>query len=164
MKIDLTNLFIEQAKLDNTICVNHHVTYQNTLIQRLLALLVEIGECLNETRSFKYWSNKGPSKKEVILEEYVDALHFFLSLGLVIDINQKIYDIDENIKVDTNLQFLKLYQDVIYFSINLTSDNYIKALTTFLKLGYVLKFDKNDIIKAYNDKLLINYQRQENNY
>lgn len=47
---------------------------------RLLAFVVEIGECANEVRSFKHWSKKGPSKRSVILEEYVDALHFLLSL------------------------------------------------------------------------------------
>ena len=44
-----------------------------------MALLVE-RELANETRSFKFWSTKGPSANEIILEEYVDSIHFLLSL------------------------------------------------------------------------------------
>ena len=91
MEINLETLFQEQFKLDKTIQEKHQVTYQDTLIKRILALLVELGECLNETRSFKFWSYKKPSPNEVILEEYVDALHFYLSLGLCLNIDKFVY-------------------------------------------------------------------------
>ncbi|WP_178076329.1 dUTP diphosphatase, partial [Pseudomonas sp. 2822-15] len=29
-----------------------------------------------------FWSDKGPSTDEVILEEYVDGIHFILSVGI----------------------------------------------------------------------------------
>ena len=48
----------------------------------MLALLVEIGELANETRSFKFWSVKPASEKKIILEEFVDGIHFILSLGI----------------------------------------------------------------------------------
>ena len=47
-----------------------------------LALLIELAELANETRCFKFWSTKGPSDDAVILEEYVDSIHFLLSLVL----------------------------------------------------------------------------------
>ncbi len=50
------------------------------LLKRDLALTIELAELANETRCFKYWSSKGPSEREVILEEFVDSIHFLLSL------------------------------------------------------------------------------------
>lgn len=51
------------------------------LVDTFLALQVEISELANATRCFKHWSCKPSEKKEVLLEEYADILHFFLSLG-----------------------------------------------------------------------------------
>ena len=66
-----------------------NMTYNRKIVKRkMLALLVEIGELANETRCFKYWSNKPASEREVILEEYVDGLHFILSIGIDLGIDK----------------------------------------------------------------------------
>jgi len=51
------------------------------LTDRILALSVEVGEFANATRCFKYWSIKPSEPKERLLDEYVDILHFWLSIG-----------------------------------------------------------------------------------
>lgn len=51
------------------------------LNDRLLALFAEVGEFANATRCFKYWSRKPQESKERLLDEYVDILHFYLSIG-----------------------------------------------------------------------------------
>lgn len=51
------------------------------LSDRILALFTEVGEFANATRCFKYWSSKSSESKERLLDEYVDMLHFFLSIG-----------------------------------------------------------------------------------
>ncbi|MDA6141611.1 dUTPase, partial [Escherichia coli] len=72
--------------------------------KRLLAFIVELGECAQEHRGFKYWSkDQQPRTKAVrvpammeedkeyynpLLEEYVDGLHFVLELGLAYGIKQ----------------------------------------------------------------------------
>src|SRR5699024_11734252 len=75
-------LYEMQRKLDMYIEENHSLVKEGIFPKKLLALLVELGELANETRCFKFWSTKPPSQKQVILEEYVDVLHFILSLGL----------------------------------------------------------------------------------
>ena len=87
MKINLSELFEAQKQLDARIAENHNVTYESTRSRRTLSLLVELGELANSTRCFKYWSNKGSEPLERVLDEYADALHFFLSLG--IDVGMK---------------------------------------------------------------------------
>src|SRR5699024_5876901 len=86
IKFDWTKLFNMQAKLDQYIAENHNLTKKDNLVsKRYLALLVELGELANETRCFKFWSTKAPSHNDVILEEYVDGVHFILSLVLDLD-------------------------------------------------------------------------------
>jgi dimeric dUTPase (all-alpha-NTP-PPase superfamily) len=161
--VDLTKLYEYQVALDKTIAENHHVTYETTKTSRTLALLVEIGECLNETRCFKYWSNKGPSPKDVILEEYVDGLHFFLSLGIEIETELKSIEISDN-EGELNEQFLTLYELVTQFALHRGELNYIKAFSYFLNLSKSLGFAFEEVENAYLKKLNTNYKRQENNY
>src|SRR5690625_4057324 len=81
--MDWQELFTMQRQLDQYIEENNEIpTDQNLFEDKYLALLVEIGELANETRSFKFCSTKPPSADEVILEEYVDGIHFILSLGI----------------------------------------------------------------------------------
>ena len=75
-----TELFKMQYQLDKTINDKHNTTYETTLTKRIMAFMVELGEFANETRCFKYWSVKPSSEKEVVLEEYIDGIHFILSL------------------------------------------------------------------------------------
>ena len=79
--MDLQKLFTMQEALDHYIQTNKQVT-EDVFTKKGLALLVELAELANETRCFKFWSEKGPSEREVILEEYVDSIHFLLSLGI----------------------------------------------------------------------------------
>lgn len=95
--MDLKELFQMQEKLDNEILdkVNEGVVHTNFtsyrftpedfIVDRLLALQVEVSELANATRSFKYWSEKESEPKETILDEYVDVLHFWLSVGLALN-------------------------------------------------------------------------------
>lgn len=161
--IDLTNLYIKQAELDQVIAVNHHVTYQNTRERRILALLVEIGEFANATRCFKYWSNKASESQDIVLDEYVDGLHFFLSLGIDINATKRIY---KHTKHATNLtkQILETYRLTAIFYQKQDEKSYIKAFQAFLNITVLLKVRWSTIEKAYYKKLGENYHRQDNNY
>src|SRR5690625_3503887 len=75
-------LFEMQQKLDTYIKDNHNLENENLFDKKILALLVELGEIANETRCFKFWSTKEPNSIDIILEEYVDNIHFLLSIGL----------------------------------------------------------------------------------
>ena len=161
--LDLTKLYELQKQLDLTIAQNHNVTYSTTRTSRTLSLLVEMGEFCNETRCFKYWSNKGPSPKDVCLEEFADALHFFLSLGIDIGVGNKVFNI-EKLDEKPNEIFLNCYKLIIDFVNNRDELHYREAFTLFLNLGLTLGFTSDDIKKAYLKKLDKNYVRQETNY
>ena len=73
---------------------------------------------------------KKPSSKDVILEEYVDCLHFILSIG----IEKNFEDITLNTKYITcelSEQFLNLYINISDFIICSSIDNYLKFFRIF---------------------------------
>ena len=161
--VDLTKLYIKQAELDQRIADNHHITYQITRERRILALLVEIGEFANATRCFKYWSNKKSEPQDIVLDEYVDGLHFFLSLGIDIKVNNKQYHYTK--KADNlTKQVLETYRLAALFYHKQDEKSYIKAFQAFINIVPLLKVRWQTIEKAYYKKLGENYSRQDNNY
>ena len=75
------NMIMEMQKvLDDRIMDKIGRTRAEVSDEKLLALLVEVGELANETRCFKYWSEKGPNDRQDILEDYVDGIHFLISI------------------------------------------------------------------------------------
>jgi dimeric dUTPase (all-alpha-NTP-PPase superfamily) len=161
--MNLQKMFQMQNALDKRIETEHHLEGIPLLHKRILALQVELGELANETRCFKFWSTKEPSSKDIILEEYVDCLHFILSIAL----DKNFQNITLNIKsITTELseQFLSLYTNIADFIICSSSDNYITIFENFLSLGKILGFSIEDIENAYLHKNNINHERQDNGY
>lgn len=73
--MNLQKLFEAQAELDAYIEQQHPTQPgENRLEKKVLALLVELGECANEWRGFKFWSNDQepntfvPNPKDVCLK------------------------------------------------------------------------------------------------
>ncbi len=166
MDVNLAPLLQEQAKLDARINTEHQVTHHSTKTERFLALLVEIGELANATRAFKYWSLKPSEERAILLDEYADGLHFFLSLALVfnIDVTSVSYPASGTSKSDVVTLFANVYTTIVHFMKEETSESYFSALTTFLTLGSALQFSSDDITAAYRAKLVVNYERQNTKY
>lgn len=156
-------LFDMQEKLDSYIKENHGVQDTELLEKKILALLVEVGELANETRCFKFWSTKQPSEKEVILEEYVDGIHFLLSIGL--EKNYFFTAIEPNNKTVTlTKQFNYVFTLILNFKDNQNEKSYIEMFTEYIKLGNLLGFSSEDIYAAYIEKNDVNHQRQNSGY
>ncbi len=166
MEINLAPLLAKQAQLDARINSEHHVTHVSTKDERFLALLVEIGELANATRVFKYWSLKPAEERTRLLDEYADGLHFFLSLALVfkLEVGEVNYPISGESKQEIIALFKSVYLTINELMLNEDKEHYFNALTTFLSLGSALSFTTQDIVNAYQDKLVVNYKRQDTKY
>ena len=162
-KMDLTELYKKQAELDETIAVNHNVSYATTRNKRTLSLLVELGEFANATRCFKYWSNKPSEPMERVLDEYVDGLHFFLSLGIDIKTSKNVYHITKH-QEDLTKQFHLIYHNIDNFYKKQDDKSFIKAFQSFFNLLPLLGYRWISLKNAYYKKLPVNYDRQNNNY
>jgi dimeric dUTPase (all-alpha-NTP-PPase superfamily) len=161
--MNLQKLFQMQNTLDHRIDMQHHLEGVPLLHKKILSLQVEFGELANETRCFKFWSTKKPSNNDVILEEYVDCLHFILGLGIEKDF-QDITPEVKNVTSELSEQFLNLYINVADFIKCPSINNYLNIFENFLALGTNLGFCEDDIENAYLHKNKINHERQDNGY
>lgn len=169
-----TPLFEIQKDLDTRILVKHELSISlDLLYKRFLASLVELGECANDDRSFKYWSeNQQP--KSTVLEEYVDKLHFVLSVGLALQslgfITKLPVLLNPAGQMDKTKQFLDVYAATtrLYESVKQEAATiaiwYKRLFELFLGLGVALGFTEDQIESAYMKKNEVNHQRQREGY
>ncbi|UKL29990.1 dUTP diphosphatase protein [Bacillus phage PK1] len=155
----------------------------------VLALLVELGECANEWRGFKFWSKdqnprvwvntcehciwngmksccgcEGKLYKNPLLEEYVDGLHFVLEIGLEHEFDPDGLAIEE-IKYSTiTQQFTALFKTDWEIYEEGHGGYYHEGLELYLSLGEMLGFTWEQIEQAYYEKNAVNHQRQEEGY
>ncbi|WP_273122751.1 dUTP diphosphatase [Bacillus weihaiensis] len=183
--MNLKKLFDMQRVLDQRILEKHpELKRQNNLDWKVLALQVELGECANEHRGFKKWSNnqepriralKAPAMMEEdkeyynpLLEEYVDCLHFILSIGIELGITD--IEIGGLQARDATRCFLKCFENInsLYFVFcvdgQVTQDLYERLFGNFIMLGKSIGFTEEQIESAYFEKNAINHQRQEQGY
>ena len=158
-------LFNMQKELDRHIEAQHDLEKEDLFDRKILALLVELGELANETRCFKFWSLKPSSEKQVILEEFVDGIHFILSLGIECGFEDVSLVSSGKIgEINASKQFLKVYELVQDFRNNRMKDDYVQLFKSYMELGEVLGLTETQIEQAYNEKNEVNYDRQRKGY
>ncbi|MGY4689264.1 dUTP diphosphatase [Salibacterium sp. K-3] len=158
----MKQLFSIQRDLDERILEDHGLNREEIHFDKLLALLVEIGELANETRCFKYWSQKPASPRDVIAEEYVDGLHFILSLGL--DGGwEEVPDAGSSGRSLTE-QFHSVYQSALQLKETFAKERFLELFESYLSLGADLGFSREEIESAYLRKNNANHQRQDEGY
>lgn len=203
--MNLQRLFEMQAQLDADILSRHPVQEgENRLNKKILALLVELGECAQEWRGFKFWSNKqmpcttgkclnclglgegyfagnvhtGKKEKCIVcdgtgidlnknplLEEYVDCLHFILSVGNDLCFDGFFdWDILESDEINLVEQFKNVFEAILDLSKSEDVYEFVKLFEEFYVLGRLLGFEWKEIERAYIDKNTINHKRQANGY
>ncbi|MFP3722121.1 dUTP diphosphatase [Niallia circulans] len=156
----------------------------------ILALLVEIGECANEWRGFKFWSKDqeprtsmntcnhcnrlgrkactgcyGKLYKNPLLEEYVDGLHFILELGIELEFVD--FHLIGKINRPSNEiieMFTDVYGDVLLIQKTKNKVHYSILFEEYLLLGELLGFTWEEIETAYFEKNKVNHERQNTGY
>jgi dimeric dUTPase (all-alpha-NTP-PPase superfamily) len=162
--MDFRELYNMQRYLDEKI-VKQHGLEKKTLVQkRILALYVEIGELANETRCFKFWSLKPSNTRDKILEEYVDGIHFILSLGISLSFEKVQLKVNEPVHTDLVQQFSTVFQAVARFDKEKKEKNFLEVFENYVILGQKLSFSFEEIVNAYKRKNEVNIERQENGY
>lgn len=160
--MEMTALFNMQRELDAFIEGSKEITY-DVFEEKSLALLIELSELANETRCFKYWSTKGASPQSVLLEEFVDSIHFMLSLGIM-----KGFTCDQwqgkKEKVKLTTLFIDTQRVILQFIAEPTQAHYEKIWQNYYSLAYNLDFDAAAITDAYIQKNQKNYERQRTGY
>ncbi|KIL46277.1 dUTP diphosphatase [Jeotgalibacillus campisalis] len=161
--MEWTRLYDMQQQLDAFIEKEKNVENQDLFTKKIVALFVEVGELANETRCFKFWSEKDPSDKDVILEEYVDGIHFLLSLG--IEKGFRFEGLKRSAEpTDLTDQFKALYGCIHEFAVQPSKRTYERTMAAYLDIGHTLEFTEEEVLQAYRDKNEINILRQQQGY
>lgn len=170
----IKELLDKQKELDNIIennCSNAEIYSKEFINENLLALIVEIAEFQNE------------HEKAARLTEYVDILHFMLSIGNSLKIKSIIINkelcefysqlcfnvIDtltyyvECCKLANSIKSFKYWSKQDICTSNLTTA-WIDLFISFLNLGYAENYTSIQIEKAYLEKYNINLTRQTEGY
>ena len=99
-----------------------------------------------------------------LLEEYVDCLHFILSIGN--DLGIKVTTVEEVQRTDITFVFNELF-DIVSRLRNihiLRGYEYIWLLKEFINLSKMLGFTWEQVEQTYLEKNKINHERQANGY
>jgi dimeric dUTPase (all-alpha-NTP-PPase superfamily) len=204
-EITLEQLYEMQKVLDAKIIKEKGLEGQDLLPNTILALQVEIAELANEWRGFKHWSKdqeprtavkvpcnscvfgadyceecggNGWTERNNLLEEYVDCLHFLLSIARQLDLPASdLYSWEDELEGETNKIFIELLHNVGLVLADKLLEREIEdvpafrrahfraALFIFYGLGEQrLGLSYEQITEAYLSKNKVNHQRQENGY
>lgn len=176
--MDFRMLFERQRKIDKRIIEKHNLQEQELLPAKLLAFRVELGECANEHRAFKFWSvDRAPRTRKLLfpekinenmmyynplLFEYIDGMCFLLSIGLDLGLA----NINVNVIIHRNVieQFNNVYRAVDRFERRSDVWNYLDIWRMYLGLAKLFEFDDELLEVAYLEKYYENHARQNRNY
>ncbi|SDN56503.1 dUTP diphosphatase [Alkalicoccus daliensis] len=166
--MQLQELFEKQQQLDTYIENKRGIENNEVFEEKLLAFMVEAGELANEVRSFKFWSSKAPSEKEIILEEYVDGLHFLASIGNTLEVQPQSDSVDTEVqeasKKEITSAFLEIFGTVSLLRIEPSPAVFGSLFSAYIELAGLLGYSWEEVTAAYQEKNKENYSRQENGY
>ena len=148
-----------QAELDLYISTEKKINHADYTLEKIIALSVEVGELLNELPGiFKYWSYK-PNNKDKALEEFVDGLHFALSIAN--DYGLENYTYTQPAECDMRHLILGIQNMISRLPL---TNNVKELLDHYLLLGSKINFTDLEIETAYEKKWKTNFRRQQNAY
>lgn len=167
MRIYLERLYNMQDRLDRLITTNANVDLGSRAVyqKRVVALQVELGELANELRFFKFWS-KNQEKSDRTLAEYVDVLHFLLSIVNTLDARELEFNYPNDPDNIKEISMTEMFSLTMRFA----GDLYEKpimvgyAFMAFLDLGFLIGFTWDEIVAEYEKKHAENILRQASGY
>ena len=153
------NYYQKNKKLDEEFNSKYQENEPEFYEKNCIELLVEIGEFINETKCFKYWSIKSPNK-EKMLEELADCLNMiFYFYGLL---NLDITDFT-NTKIEKNRlkQINHIYNLSTNLFNNLNEQDIKNIFVNLLDFAYSLDIQEEEILEKLEEKHQIIYNRLE---
>lgn len=83
--------FAMQSKFDKRV-VRQLGVNQPTITQKVLAIIVEMGEFANDEGSVKYWKKRKTQNLQNALFEYIDMLKFTISIARDLELTYKQFE------------------------------------------------------------------------
>ena len=158
----LKELLEMQRVLDENIFKTHGIT-EYPLENMKLALFDELGELLHEfPTKYKHWKKTAVDNSENGLEEYVDCLHFALSLANHLGVWLCESFEYEDCKLDE--KYFSLYFHLVTLCDEVGLEHGGPILKRLFRLGNYFGFTWDEIYSTYKKKNAVNYERLKNGY
>lgn len=154
-------IYIKNKRLDD-IFFEKFKNDEKMFEKNCIELIVEIAEFANESRCFKYWSNKS-MKKEETLEELADCIMICLYFYNYLNIDKvkiKTYDFSSDILVCLN-EIFKLSTLLID---NIDEEIVIKIFSYLIYIGSLVNLEEKEIYEACLKKIEKQEKRLEEGY
>lgn len=157
---DWKNIYEENKMIDN-IYQEKYKGINDFYRKNAIELLVELGEFVNETKCFKYWTIK-PVEKEKMLEELADCITMVMYFYHELDIEFSIE------KIDNKIDLLHLINQTFYLGTKLIDkcdEKIVKEICSNLfNISEVLNIKEEEIIESIKNKHKIIKNRLNSNY
>lgn len=157
----LEELYNKNKELDN-IFWNKYSNSKDIFDKDSIELLVEIGEFINETKCFKYWSIKDINKP-CMLEELADVITMLMTFANRINMDISNYSVN-----DVDIDLLTLINNTYYLATKvkdeLTQELLDKLFINILGIAYKLNITNDDIKESLDKKQKIILKRLNSNY
>jgi dimeric dUTPase (all-alpha-NTP-PPase superfamily) len=160
---DLETLAGYQQKLDERIIKKFNIT-EDVSNRLVIAFKVEFGEFLNEHKFFKFWKedrtpNTGGTNP--LLEEYVDGIHFLLSIGIKRNYLKYMHAFHA---IECDTESLEALAMLIFNNPINSAGKWLECFNHYLYFGHCVGISAEDIMQAYILKNKINHDRQDQGY
>lgn len=155
------NLIYENNKKTDLVYNQKYGDNEEIFRKNCIELLVELGEFINETKCFKYWTIKKPEKDKV-LDEYADCILMVLYFYNKLDM-----EIEESID-KTNMDLLDLINETYYLSTKIMNE-FSKELMknifdNLINIAKLLNYSEEDILNGLQKKEEIVIERLNSDY
>jgi len=180
--LDITKLLHSSIELDHEIAYDRQIAMkpEKSLENVYVALDVELAEIANTAEWFKVWkthkgkADEGKTHRETLLNEYVDAMDFFLLASakhqwthlIVLDRDgiEKIKGMPVALQ-NLNKEYLAIKHMLNSAYFEHRQDDFKHAWRLFLKLGLVeFGYSEDEIMNAFEAKNIVNQKRQASDY
>lgn len=158
----MEKVYIENKKLDSIFDGLYNNQDEQIVLKNKLELLVELGELANETKCFKYWSNK-KCDSAAVLEEYADCM-----LMVLLFFNMLSIELSEEFPKCENLDLINSFINLFNISskLNVTFDKKIvkSIFVSLIDLGRKLGYTDEEIVSGCINKIKKNMERFETGF
>lgn len=154
-------IYLNNKRLDD-IFLEKYCNDQDIFKKNCIEILVELGEFINETKVFKYWSIKKPNK-ELVLEELADVITMVLYFYNVLNID--IDEISTHLNNKNIIEVLNyLYAQMSKLMTNSTKELVIDIFNNLIYVSQLLNIKEEEILNAINQKHKIIEERLNSDY
>lgn len=155
------NIYLNNKRLDN-VFIEKYGDFNTLFNKNCIGLLVELGEFVNETKVFKYWSIKNINR-DLMLEEYADTIISILVFYNML--NLEIKDPINYLKTNDILElFNYLFNQTSKLMNNFSADLVIDIFNNLFYVKELLNIKEDEIIETVIKKQRIIEERLNSEY